>query len=93
MRFGTVLTDRLADLELAEAANQPRAEQQSQAESGEAGEGRSRRDVAEDAKRAEVFKELFVEKMKKHCPFVLSFGPRFQSASRSFIRSILCSES
>ena len=66
MRFGSVLANRLADLELPQPPDQPGPQDQAQPQRHQAGGGRTERDVAEDAERSEIRKKLLEEKVKKH---------------------------
>jgi hypothetical protein len=54
MRFRAVLADVLADLELAQLADQPRPQGDGEKQGGEAGKRRPEGGVLEDAERAEV---------------------------------------
>src|ERR1017187_10082577 len=61
VRFGAFLADKLADLELAKLVDEPWAQRDAQEERGKRGEGGARGCVPEDAERADVLVELFVE--------------------------------
>ena len=64
------LADVLADLKLAQLADQPRPQRDAQEQRREAGESRAERDVAEDAERADVAVKLFVEEEVEHATSV-----------------------
>jgi hypothetical protein len=64
--LGTFLADVLADLKLPELLDQPGAERDAQKQRGEARESRAHGSVAENAERAYVPVELFVEQKIEH---------------------------
>ena len=66
MGLGTFFADVLANLKLAQLANQPRTKDQRQEHRGQAGVNRAHRDVAKNVERAEVAPQNFDEDVVKH---------------------------
>ena len=66
MGLGTFFADILANLKLAQLANQPRTKDQRQEHRGQAGVNRAHRDVAKNVERAEVAPQNFDEEVVKH---------------------------
>src|SRR5258706_6091611 len=66
MVLRTFLADILADLQLAQLADQPRPENQRQKHGGETRVNRPHRDVAKYVEGAEIFLQDVVEKVIKH---------------------------
>src|ERR1700681_4822594 len=72
------LTNILADLQLAQLANQPGSKYKREKHGGEAGIYRAYGDVAKNVERAEIFLQDMVEKVVKHLVSHLlrAFEPR-----------------
>ena len=66
MRFRAFLTDILPDLKFAQLGDEPRPQRNAKKQRRQAGKRRAERGVAEDAKRADVGKQLFVKKVIEH---------------------------
>ena len=76
MRLGAVFADVLADLEFAQLLDDVRADEQRDQQRRERGEGRAKREIAEDAERVKERKQLLVEQPVK------------QVASRAGVRRV-----
>src|SRR5690348_12019516 len=66
MGLGTFFADILANLKLAQTANQPRAKDERQKHRGQAGINGSNRDVTKHVQRTEVTPQNFDEEVVKH---------------------------
>src|SRR5258708_4772801 len=66
VRLGTLFTNVLPDLKLAQFVDEPWAQNNAEEERGQAGKRRAKGRVAEHAERADVSLQLFVEQPVEH---------------------------
>ena len=66
VRLGSIFADVLADLKLAQLADQPGAQRDAEEQRGQAGERGAGGDVAEDAEPRDQRRQLFVEQEVQH---------------------------